>query len=324
MRKLLTVAVILVAAFYMAEFVVYTYDSMVSGLGKILVKMFEKEYGVKVKMVSFGDAGSMLSRVLLEGKSTKADVILGLDQNLLIRAKEKGLLFPYKPKGIKNVRKDLLDEEFYATPYDYGAIAVVYNKDTVKVPPKSLKDLLSKRYRRRIVVEDPRTSSTGLSFLLWTIGVFGEDYLNYWKELKDNLLTITAGWDEAFEMLENGEADMMVSYITDAAYSKYYYGTVKYIPAVFEDGMYVQIEYVGICRFTDDLELSKKFVEFMISPEVQKEIPLNQWMLPVTPVDLPEVFKRYVPKVEKIVRMDSEYVEKNIERWLKDWERAIR
>jgi len=116
----------------------------------------------------------------------------------------------------------------------------------------------------------------------------------------------------------------MVSYITDAAYSKYYYGTVKYIPAVFEDGMYVQIEYVGICRFTDDLELSKKFVEFMISPEVQKEIPLNQWMLPVTPVDLPEVFKRYVPKVEKIVRMDSEYVEKNIERWLKDWERAIR
>ncbi|MCD6450206.1 MAG: thiamine ABC transporter substrate-binding protein [Thermotogaceae bacterium] len=324
MRKVAILVLILTAVLYSAQLVVYTYDSMVSGLAKKIEPLFEEKYGIDVKFVSFGDAGNIISRILLEGKKTQADVILGLDQNLLLKAVERGILFPYKPKNISRVKKELLKKkEDYAVPFDYGAIAIVYNTETIKEPPKSFEDLLKPQYKRRIVVEDPRTSSTGLAFLLWTIAAYGDNFTEYWKKLKDNLLTVTAGWDEAFEMLESGEADMMVSYLTDSAYSHYYYDSGKYAPAVFKEGMFTQVEYVGICRFTDDLDAAKKFVDFMLSEEVQELIPLNQWMLPVVEVKLPEVFEKYVPKVEKYLFLDAEKVEKNLERWLKDWEKIM-
>ncbi len=323
MRKVVAFFLI-IPILLMGELVVYTYDSMISGLAKKLEPIFEKKYGIDVKFVSFGDAGSTLSKIILEGKKTEADVILGLDQNLLKKAKKAGLLFPFKPSNIERVRKDLLlDKDFFAVPFDYGAIAVVYDSKIIKNPPKSFEDLLKPEFKRKIVVEDPRTSSTGLAFLLWTIGVYGENFKDYWEKFKDNLLTVTPGWDEAFEMLESGEAEMMVSYLTDAAYSYYYYKNLRYKPAVFKEGMYVQIEFVGICRFTDDLEAAKKFIEFMLSDETQKLIPLNQWMLPVTNAQIPDVFKKYVPKIEKTVTLDAETVEKNLERWLKEWEEVV-
>ncbi len=324
MVKRLFIAVLLLPVLMFGELVVYTYDSMVSGLARKIEPLFEKKYGVDVKFVSFGDAGATLSKVILEGKKTDADVILGLDQNLLLKAKEEGVLFPYKPSRYKEIKKGLLDEEFFAVPFDYGAIAIVYDSKVIKDPPKSFEDLLKPEFRRKIVVEDPRTSSTGLAFLLWTIGVYGEEgFKEYWQKLKDNLLTVTPGWDEAFEMLENGEADMMVSYLTDAAYSYYYYKSLRYKPAVFKEGMYVQVEYVGICRFTDDLDLAKKFIDFMLSDEVQQLIPLSQWMLPVVKVKLPDVFEKYVPEVDKVVTVDAELVKKNMKRWLKEWEKIV-
>jgi thiamine transport system substrate-binding protein len=324
MRRFLVIFLISLLTLSFAEFVVYTYDSMISGLAKEVAPLFEKLYGVKVKFVSFGDAGKTLSRLIIEKEKTKADVILGLDQTLLLKALQADLLIQYKPINYTKIRKDLRPKEYFATPFDYGSIAVVYNTEKIEDPPRSFEDLLNPKYRRKIVVEDPRTSSTGLSFLLWTIAVYGEDgFKEYWKKLSKNLLTITAGWDEAFEMLENGEADMMVSYLTDGAYSYYYYKSAKFLPTVMKEGMFVQTEYVGIVKYTDDLELAKRFIEFMISDFVQEKIPLNQWMLPVSDVKLPEVFEKYVPKVEKILTLDPNKVSENLDRWIEEWEEAV-
>ncbi len=322
MRKLV-VALLILAVFSFSELVVYTYDSMVSGLAKDIEATFEKLYGEKVKFMSFGDAGKTLSRLILEGKDTKADVILGLDQTLLLKAKKYGILEEYKPLNYKMMKKDLQPSEYYATPFDYGSIAVVYDTKTVKDPPKSLEDLLKPEYRRKIVVEDPRTSSTGLSFLLWTVAVYGDKFTSYWKRLKENILTITSGWDEAFEMLERGEVEMMISYLTDGAYSYYYYKQAQFLPVVMKEGMFVQKEYVGIVKYTKNLELAKRFVELMLSDFVQKKIPLKQWMFPVTNVELPEVYKKYVPKVEKILTLDPGYVSENLEKWIEEWEEAV-
>ena len=316
MRKAVLILSFL-AVLSFGELVVYTYDSMVSGLAKKIEPLFESIYGEDVVFMSFGDAGTVLSRLLLEGEKTEADVILGLDQNLLTKARD--VLLPYRPLNWKKVKKEFVLEDFLATPFDFGSIAIVYNTETVKDPPKSFEDLLKPAYRRKLVVEDPRTSSTGLAFLLWTISVYHEDFKEYWRELKKNILTVTAGWDEAFEMLESGEADMMVSYATDEAYSYYYYKSSKFKPVIMEEGAYVQVEYVGIVKYTDELELAKRFVELMLSDAVQREIPLTQWMFPVTEVELPEVFKDHTPKITKTLTMNPEYVDENLEKWLREW-----
>ena len=72
---------------------VYTYDSFISdwGPGPAIEKSFEDRCDCDLQLIGAGDGASLLARLQLEGKNTDADVILGLDTNLLARAKETGL-----------------------------------------------------------------------------------------------------------------------------------------------------------------------------------------------------------------------------------------
>ncbi|MBT1248330.1 MULTISPECIES: thiamine ABC transporter substrate-binding protein [unclassified Thermosipho (in: thermotogales)] len=322
MKKYIVSLFILIGVLYFSTqtLVIYTYDSFVSGIGYEVIPIFEKMYDCKVELRSFGDAGAVLSRLILEKDNQKADVIIGLDQALLHRAKKEGLLEKYSPINYSLLKYPELKDE-YGVPFDFGAIAIVYNKNTVKNPPKSFSDLLKKEFKNRIVVEDPRTSSTGISFLLWTIAIYGDNYLDFWKKFKENILTITPGWDEAFEMLETGEADIMVSYATDGAYSYYNYGKITYVPVIMKEGAFVQVEYAAIVKGAKNIELAKRFLEFVLMDSFQEKIPLNQWMLPVTNVSIPDAFK-YVPKMEKILKINPNLYEKQ-EEILKEWTKEI-
>jgi len=321
MRKMIIlVFVIFSLVLFSNGLTIYTYDSFVSGIGQKVIPVFEKMYGCKVNLLSFGDAGAVLSRLIFEKQNPRADIIIGLDQALLKKAVDNGLIEKYTPININLLKYPEFLNEF-AVPYDFGSIALVYNKEKVKNPPKSFQDLLKSEYKGKIVVEDPRTSSTGLSFLLWTIAVYKDKYLDFWNNFKKNILSITPGWDEAFEMLESGEADIMVSYATDGAYSYYYYNSVKFVPIILSEGAFVQVEYASLVKNSKNKELAKRFLEFILMEEFQKEIPLNQWMFPVTDVKLPEVFQ-YVPKIDKILEIDNSIYGK-LEEILKEWSKVV-
>ena len=312
-------ATVLVAS---ADLVIYTYDSFAGEPAKAIIPKFEKEYDCHVKVLSYGDAGSVLGRIILEKNNPKADIFLGIDANLLPKALKEGIFQPYKPSNISRIKdKSLIfDKTFHVIPYDYGAIALVYDKKYLKgKPPASFAELLSSKWRRSLIVEDPRTSSTGTAFLIWTIAVFGEKgYLDYWRKLKPNILTITKGWDEAFGMLSKGEAPIMVSYATDAAYSQYYYKSDEFGVVIPTEGAYVQVEGVGILKGAKHLALAKHFMDFVLTDAFQKEIPLTQWMYPVTNVPLPPVYK-YAPEIKKIVSVAPSEVAEKLETWIKNW-----
>src|SRR5262245_63143637 len=72
---------------------VYTYNSFTSeyGPGPAVQKAFETECGCKLEYVAVEDGAALLSRLLLEGKNTKADIVLGLDTNLTAEAVATGL-----------------------------------------------------------------------------------------------------------------------------------------------------------------------------------------------------------------------------------------
>ena len=75
------------------ELTVYTYDSFVSdwGMGPLIKPTFEEQCGCTLNLVGMEDAVAMLQRLKLEGASTKADLVLGLDLNLVDDAKKSGL-----------------------------------------------------------------------------------------------------------------------------------------------------------------------------------------------------------------------------------------
>ncbi len=304
--------------------VVYSYDSF-QDVAKVIIPKFERKYNVKVDLITLGDAGNVLNRLILEKDHPKADVVVGIDNSLAAKAIEAGVLEVYKPRDIGVVPKDLiegLDPTYHLVPYDYGAIAIVYKKNKVRNPPKTFEDLLKPQWKKSLILEDPRTSSTGMAFLLWTIAAYGDPgWLYYWEKLKPQIYQITNGWDSGWEMWDKGEAPLFVSYATDPAYDAYYKnGSEPNIGVILLNGTaYVQIEGAGIVKGTKHRELAEKFIDFLLSSEAQREIPLHNWMFPASDnVTLPEVYK-YAVKPGKIVNPSPEEIKAKHNEWIKEW-----
>ncbi len=72
---------------------VYTYDSFSAdwGPGPVVKKAFEADCNCELKFVALEDGVSLLNRLRMEGKNSKADVVLGLDNNLLEAATQTRL-----------------------------------------------------------------------------------------------------------------------------------------------------------------------------------------------------------------------------------------
>lgn len=312
------VLVLTVSLVFSNELTVYTYESMDWFIGE-LSEQFERDHDCTLRIIKLGDAGSVLSRMILEKNHPRADVVLGLDQSLTIKALENDLLEKYTPNKLQTVETDdlIFDPTGHMSPFDYGAIALIYDSSRLENPPESFEDLA--HMEKVLIIQDPRSSSTGQAFLLWTIAIYGENWQAYWKRIKPAILTVTSGWTEAFSKFEAGEAPIMVSYATDGAYSYEYYGSVTYQTLIPKEGAYVQIEGVGIVKGTKERELAEKFVDFTLSEDFQQEIPLNQWMFPVVEVSMPESFQ-YALKPEKILTLDASQIANHMDQWLEEWE----
>jgi thiamine transport system substrate-binding protein len=309
-----------------ADLTIYAYDSFVSEWGPAgtVIPKFELKYGLTVEIISVGDAGQVLNRAILEKKKPKADIVLGIDNNLLSKALDEGIFETYISPNLRYIPDELIfDKTHHITPFDHGYFAVVYDSVKLKNPPGSLEDLKRPEYRKKIILQDPRTSSPGLGFLLWTIAVYGEKYLHYWEELKPNILTITEGWDTAYGLFTSGEAPMVLSYTTSPAYHVEYENTTRYRAALFEEGNYLQIEGMGILKDAKNKTGARQFIDFILTADFQEEIPLTNWMFPVNPqVKLPESFG-YAPAPETVLSIDTFKIKENQKRWVDEWLKVI-
>lgn len=274
--------------------VVYTYDSFVSewGAGPKIAPLFEQATGIKLKFVSKGDGGQLLSTLMLE-KDSEADVVVGLDNFLAPKALGTQLFRAYAPKGYAAVPADLkLDATNRLIPYDSGAFAIVWDSAKLQNPPKSLEDLAKPEYAKKLILLDPRTSTPGLGFLAWTKAVYGAAWKDYWKRLRPSVLTLSPSWDQGYGLFTNGEAPLVLSYAADGAYHLEYEKTERYKALDFKDGLVRQVETAGILAAAKHPKNAELFMDFLISEACQKELPLTQWMYPVLPsVKLPESYR---------------------------------
>lgn len=304
---------------------IYTYESFTAdwGPGPQVKAAFEKTCACTVNYVSVEDGVALLNRLKLEGKNTKADIVLGLDTGLVADAKATGLFAPsgVDTSGVK-VPGDFKDDVF--VPYDYGHFAVVYDTEKLKTPPKSLDDLVNGNPDEKIVIEDPRTSTPGLGLLLWMKSVYGDKAADAWAKLSKRVLTVTPGWSEAYGLFTKGEAPMVLSYTTSPAYHEIEEKTSRYQAASFSEGHYIQVEVAGRTSTTHDPDLAKSFLAFMVSPAFQDIIPTTNWMLPVAKMDkpLPDAFNTLV-QPSKTFLMSPEEVAKNRKAWVDEWVAAM-
>ncbi len=304
---------------------VYTYESFTAewGPGPKVEAAFEKECACDLKFVSVSDGVAILNRLKLEGDKTEADVVLGLDTNLTQEAIETGLFAPHGiDTGAIIVPNDYKDDVF--VPYDFAHFAVIYDSEKVKNPPKSMAELIAGSPDQKIVIQDPRTSTPGLGFVLWMKQLYGDKAGEAWTKLKPRILTVTPGWSEAYGLFTKGEAEMVLSYTTSPAYHQIAESSSRYVAAAFEEGHYLQIEVAGQTKKGAANPLSAKFLYFMTSPAFQDTIPENNWMFPAgkTSAPLNPVFDALV-KPTKTLLYSAKEVANNRKVWIEEWQKAM-
>ncbi|PHM39888.1 iron-utilization periplasmic protein hFbpA [Xenorhabdus mauleonii] len=302
---------------------VYTYDSFASewGPGPAIKKAFEAECHCELKLVALEDGVSLLNRLRMEGKKTPADIILGLDNNLLQAAQQTGLFTPSQVDTSK-LKLPIAWKNTTFIPYDYGYFAFIYNKNTLPHPPKSMDELINSHQNLKVIYQDPRTSTPGLGLLLWMQKLYGEKVSNEWQKVAKKTLTVSKGWSEAYGLFLKGEGDMVLSYTTSPGYHIMSEKKDNYAAAIFKEGHYLQIEVAAQLASSKQPELAQKFMEFMISPAFQQVIPTTQWMYPVIDIPLPEVFKQ-LPVPEKSLLFNADEVAKNRTKWIRTWQSSV-
>ncbi len=271
---------------------IYTYDSFDTewGPGPAVEAAFEATCDCDLQFVAAGDGASVLARLKLEGARTEADVVLGLDNNLVAAARETGLFAPTTARADYALPVAWEDDTF--VPFDWGYFAFVKNADLAA--PSDFKALGASDLK--VVIQDPRSSTPGLGLLMWVKSVYGDEAPAIWEGLSDNIVTVTKGWSEAYGLFLAGEADMVLSYTTSPAYHLIAEEDASKAAAAFTEGHYLQVEVAAKLASTDVPELADKFLAFMLTDAFQGVISTTNWMYPaVTPAQgLPKGFETLI------------------------------
>jgi thiamine transport system substrate-binding protein len=315
---------------------VLTHDSF--SVSEDLIRQFESDNNIHISVVKGGDAGSVLIKAILTKDAPLADVLYGVDNTFLSRALDAGIYTTYEAPALASIPAQYrLDAENRALPVDFGDVCINYDKSyfaTNNLPlPQSLADLTKPEYKGLLAVEDPSTSSPGLAFLLATIASYGDNYQDYWQQLKDNGVVVVDSWEAAYytnfsASSGRGPQPMIVSYgsspVAEVVYAD---PPVDESPtaSLVTDGMcFRQIEFAGILEGTKNRELAEKFIDFMLGKSFQEDMPLQMFVFPVNPeATLPEAFIQNSQIPSNPASIDPDEIALNREEWIQGWNNVM-
>ncbi len=316
------------------RFQIFANDSLLSKRGFLtaILSKFKEECACEVEAIRVGGAGAVLSRYKLdlEAKRPTAALLMGIDQHLYRGSKE--LFEEFKntelPKAYAKIEPEFkVGSGFIA--FDYGIFSLIADTKAMKEKnlelPKSFKDLNHPRYLKKILLQDPRTSSPGQAFVMMISEVFGDGFSDYFRKFKKQWLTLAPDWESAYGMFLKEQAPLVWSYTTSQAYHEENGdASGRYQAILMAEGAPIQIEGVVLTRTAaKDPAIRKvalQFFEYILRPEVQQLIAKTQWMFPVDGSSaLPESFKKLPMPVRK-VRGDQAGSPVQV---LKLWETAV-
>ncbi len=289
------------------------------------------ETGIEVEVVNGGDAGELVARAILTAGEPEADVLFGIDNTFLQRGLDAGLFEPYESPGLDSVPDELeLDPEHRVTPIDVGDVCVNYWRDELDDPPTDLDDLTDPALASRFVTQDPETSSPGFAFLLATIATYGEDgWEDYWRQLRDGGVTVTAGWNDAYygEFIAGGGDKALVTSYGSSPVAEVLFATeaVDTPPTgVIADSCFRQIEFAGVLSGTDVPEAAGRVIDFMLSETFQADIPLNMFVAPANEnVALPDLFVAHAAIPANPLTLSPAEIEANRSDWTERWAEIV-
>jgi thiamine transport system substrate-binding protein len=318
------------------EVTLLTYDSFPESGTSVndALDAFSARTGIKVKILSAGDTGTMVSKAVLTSGNPEGDVMWGVDQTFLTQALD-GQVFAPVPAlvGVSAIDVGLREgtPEELVVPVNFGDVCINYDIGWFTergIPvPLELSDLTDPVYAGQLVVQNPATSSPGLAMLLATVATFGEtEWIEWWEQMAANGIQVTNGWTEAyyerFTWAGGGDQPMVVSYGSSPPAEVLFAEPARddAPTAVIENSCFRQVEFAGVLRGTSQPEAAQQLLEFLISEEFQAELALNLFVFPAnTNVELPEVFTAHAVIPARPLSLDPELIQQRRSEWIEEW-----
>ena len=311
-----------------------THDSF--DVSEEVLEAFTDETGVEVSVVPLGDAGTALNQAILTRDAPQGDLLFGVDNSFLSRALDEELFVAHDSPALAEVdERFVLDPELGALPVTYGDVCLNHDVEwfaerDLEVPT-DLADLTDPAYEGLLAVQNPATSSPGLSFLLATIDRFGEDgYLDFWSDLVDNDVVVTDGWSEAyydeFSGTGGGDRPLVVSYASSPPAEVFFADPQpdEAPTGVIEASCFRQVEFVGILEGAENPAGARLLVDFMLGQRFQEDLPLTMFVFPVnTEAALPEVFEEHAVVPDEPLEIDPAAIGENREAWIEAWTSTV-
>jgi thiamine transport system substrate-binding protein len=304
-----------------------------------VMQSFTDATGIAVEVLRLGDTGLLVNQSILNRQNPLGDILFGVDNTFLGRTLDSDLFVPYRSPALDDVVEGfILDPEHRVTPIDFGDVclnfaAAYFDQNDLPVP-QSLLELADPRYSGLLVVQNPATSSPGLAFLLTTVAVFGEigdySYVDFWADLVATDVYVSPDWSDAYynqfsgSIGSLGTRPLVVSYASSPPAEVYFADpqprTAPTGAIVADDTCFRQIEFAGILRGTERQAEAKQFIDFLLSPTFQEDMPLNMFVFPVIrEAALPDVFLEYAELPEQPVLMTPEQIDEGRDRWIQTW-----
>lgn len=256
-------------------------------------KLFTEKTGIEVKVVN-ADADQLIERLKSEGANSPADVLVTVDAGRMQRAKEQGLLQAVESEeAAKAAPENLRDAEGYWYPYTLRARVILAATGRVKAGEiKTYEDLAKPQWRGRLLIRSS-TSGYNQSLMASIIAANGENAAATWaKGVASNLARPPQGGDrDQIKAVAAGLADVCVS-------NTYYHGLLLNSPdpaeraaaekmtVIFPNqdgrGTHCNVSAVGVVKHAKNVDQAKKYIAFLVSPEVQKLLANGSYEHPIS------------------------------------------
>jgi thiamine transport system substrate-binding protein len=270
---------------------VYTYSSFLSqwGPGPLLKDRFEIDCQCKIQYIDAGE-GALFVQKIKNDLDAGVDLVLGFDQFDLPELQKQ---IAWRPVSTtRSLRTDithLIHKDSPFLPFDWGVLAFVTKSTgessqgaSIDLAPKSLDSWIKSLGTNKISLQDPRTSTPGLQFLLWLIRTEGEEKaFEKLAQLQKNIHSYSSSWSSSYGLFQKNQVQWTWSYITSPIYHQIEEkdDSKRFLP--FKEPLPVQLEYLGVPDKCKQCDLALRFVEFVYTDFSQKIIMSKNYMLPV-------------------------------------------
>jgi len=325
---------------------IVTYDIL--AISEDVLTDFTEQTGYEVNILPTDDAGGILEKLLLTKEAPQADLALGLDNTYLQTALDNCLLAPHSatlpdldPQSLTPYSGEM------AVPFDQGYVCLNADIEALEANnisfPTTLEELTDDAWKGRTAFPSPTTSSPGRAFMTATIDYFEQtstmSAMEWWGAMADNEAIFTTGWTEAYEVHYSGgygvwepgyigDAWLTVSYCHSPGVEAKYGGNYTISKAIdIDHASFLQVEYAAKVNGGGSAAAVDAFIEFLLSEEINKNMPENNYMYSVLEgEDLPveNGYRHHSPIPSNPAEISSERIDAEMEDWLMEWRDATK